>query len=281
MAGEWIPMRIDLADDPAVIMIAGLLGVDEYAVVGRLHRLWVWVNRHLTSGHAPGVTEQWIDRFLATPGFAAAMRKAGWLLVRTGAVEFPNFERWNSQGAKRRLLAAQRKRAERSQSCHAPGVTETRPKERKGEKKKEETPSESGPEPALPDPGPPVMTFPANGKGSPAWGLTAAKLAEYRDSFPGLDVPAELRKARQWCIDNPKKRKTLRGMAAFLTRWLSKAQDRGPPAAPPPRTSYRDRTTEYAKDTLADIFGGDDASPDASPQPRPVAALPGADPGVG
>lgn len=54
----------------------------------------------------------------------------------------------------------------------------------------------------------------------------ASKLSEYRESFPGVDVIAEARKARQWCIDNPAKRKTARGMAAFLSRWFSKEQNR-------------------------------------------------------
>ena len=57
MAGDWIPMRVDLADDPAVISIATATGLDELAVVGRLHRLWSWANRHLTTGAAPSVSE--------------------------------------------------------------------------------------------------------------------------------------------------------------------------------------------------------------------------------
>jgi hypothetical protein len=76
MAGEWLPMRMDLTDDPAVISMAAALNMDEFAVVGRLHRLWGWANRHLSSGNAPSVTEQWIDRFVSAPGFAAAMLAA-------------------------------------------------------------------------------------------------------------------------------------------------------------------------------------------------------------
>ena len=38
---------------------------------------------------------------------------------------------------------------------------------------------------------------------------------------------AELRAARQWCIDNDERRKTPRGMPAFLSRWLAKAQNAG------------------------------------------------------
>ncbi len=69
--------------------------------------------------------------------------------------------------------------------------------------------------------------FPVRGKGAEDWWLPAAKLEEYRESFPGMHVDAELRKARQWTRDNPSKRKTASGMLAFLTRWLSKAANRG------------------------------------------------------
>ena len=76
-----------------------------------------------------------------------------------------------------------------------------------------------------------VMTFPVVGKGEAGqarlWALTEAKLAEYLESFPAVDVLAECRKARQWCIDRPANRKTYGGMPAFLSRWLGKEQDRG------------------------------------------------------
>jgi hypothetical protein len=59
------------------------------------------------------------------------------------------------------------------------------------------------------------------------WTLAGSKLDEWSSAYPHLDVEAELRKARQWLIDNPPKRKTLRGMPRFLNGWLSRAQDSG------------------------------------------------------
>lgn len=71
-----------------------------------------------------------------------------------------------------------------------------------------------------------VIEFPVNGdKSRPLWGLTRSKANEYAESFPGVDVKAELLKARQWCRDNAAKRKTARGMPKFLGAWLSKAQN--------------------------------------------------------
>ena len=74
---------------------------------------------------------------------------------------------------------------------------------------------------------PSEYTFPTNGKQSKEWTLPQAKLAEYRDAFPAIDIDAEMRLARQWCRDNPGKRKTPRGMLGFLTRWLGKNQNSG------------------------------------------------------
>lgn len=87
-------------------------------------------------------------------------------------------------------------------------------------------------EPAKPTSPPPstdstIMVFPCVGKGPTEWPLTAAKLAEYSEAFPDLDLPAEMRAARQWCIDNRTKRKTFCGMPAFLSRWLTKSQNEG------------------------------------------------------
>ena len=42
----------------------------------------------------------------------------------------------------------------------------------------------------------------------------------------------ELRKIRQWCIDNPERKKTLRGVPRFVNNWLSRAQDKPKRCAP-------------------------------------------------
>src|SRR5947209_424033 len=172
MAGDWIPMRVDLHDDPAVIAIAGETGLDEFAVVGRLHRLWSWANRQLTSGVAPSITDSWVDRHVNTPGFAAAMLKAGWLRLRSGHLEFPNFDRWNSQGAKKRLEKTQRKQVERSRKS-ATDVAKVSPisgdkKATREEKRREEKRSgEVSPETPLSPSAIPATVDPADSARSP------------------------------------------------------------------------------------------------------------------
>lgn len=109
MAGDWIAMRVDLADDEAVIGIACKLSLDVDLVVGKLHRLWAWANGQLSDGHTR-VSTKWIDDRLGCAGFAQAMMDEGWLkLTQKGSLIFPNFERWNLASAKRRLQDTRRK----------------------------------------------------------------------------------------------------------------------------------------------------------------------------
>lgn len=118
MAGEWIKMRVDLSDDPAVIGMACRLDCSEYEVVGRLHKLWSWADRHTEDGHAPSVTPAWLDRYVERDGFADALIAAGWLVVDDAGLTIPNFERHNGQSAKKRGLAAERKRKQRDSVTH-------------------------------------------------------------------------------------------------------------------------------------------------------------------
>lgn len=73
---------------------------------------------------------------------------------------------------------------------------------------------------------PPFLVFPVVGKGSGQWPLSKAKVAEWAGLYPGLDVPAEMRKALAWVGASLDRRKTDRGMERFLVGWLSRATDR-------------------------------------------------------
>ena len=55
------------------------------------------------------------------------------------------------------------------------------------------------------------------------------KLAEWRATYPDVDVDGELRAACQWARDNPGRRKTRKGATAFLNSWLKRSRD-GPPS---------------------------------------------------
>lgn len=56
------------------------------------------------------------------------------------------------------------------------------------------------------------------------YAVSASEVAEFRKAYPRVDVEAELRKARVWCMSNPANRKTRRGVTRFMNNWLSRAE---------------------------------------------------------
>lgn len=71
---------------------------------------------------------------------------------------------------------------------------------------------------------PPLGVFPCSGKVK-HWDFTEEHREQWAEAYPGVDVVAEVRKAKSWIVGNPAKKKTAGGMPAFLNRWLSKAQN--------------------------------------------------------
>ena len=153
MAGDWIKMRCNLDTDPAVFQIAAQLGLDELSVVGRLWKVWAWADQHVSDCHAIGVTDVTLDRISATPGFAAAMRRVGWMEGDADTPALPKFDRHNGQSAKRRALATERQ----SRKRHADVTPESRPERDQRREEKSNTPivpkgDDTPPAPAEEDP---------------------------------------------------------------------------------------------------------------------------------
>ena len=148
MAGDWIKMRSDLSDDPAVITMANSLAIPRLHVVGCLHCVWSWFDAQSRSGHAPRVTPAFLNERVGVTGFAEAMRDVDWLDITETGLQVPKFEDHCSQSAKDRALTTRRKRASRSRSCHGASVTKTGPEQSsREEKRREESSSAAGSSP--------------------------------------------------------------------------------------------------------------------------------------
>lgn len=50
---------------------------------------------------------------------------------------------------------------------------------------------------------------------------------EWEKLFPAVDVQQTLREIRAWCLANPTRRKTAKGVPRFVTAWFTKEQNRG------------------------------------------------------
>ncbi len=134
---SWIKVEHALPEKTEVFRMAEQLGKDPDTVVGKLVRFWCWADRNTVDGNLVGLTEAYIDRIVHQPGFAAALRKVGWLLVRSGALVIPRFDRHNGQTAKARALAARRQAAyrERHAAVTPEASTTALPEERREETK--------------------------------------------------------------------------------------------------------------------------------------------------
>lgn len=114
MAGDWIKMRMDLAEDPAVYRLATLTKLDRLSVVGRLYAFWAWADRHAVDGVVDGAASTVVDDIVRFDGFANAMASVNWLELGEGYIAIPNHDRHNGESAKERCLKNQRQTKWRS-----------------------------------------------------------------------------------------------------------------------------------------------------------------------
>lgn len=87
----------------------------------------------------------------------------------------------------------------------------------------ESNPKEGGGEPQTASP--PVVSIPLND--GTEYPVSQEQCQEWAGVYPAVDVIQQLREMREWCLNNPAKRKTPKGVRGFITRWLAKEQDRG------------------------------------------------------
>lgn len=83
------------------------------------------------------------------------------------------------------------------------------------------------------------------------WRPTSALFAEYVRLYPNVDVKQQFNVMRSWCLSNPKKRKTKRGITRFVNSWLAREQDKGY-QRPADKNSYQQKQSAsgYSKDVI-------------------------------
>lgn len=96
-------------------------------------------------------------------------------------------------------------------------------------------------------PAPPFITLTLNT--GDEYPVTQADVAEYKSLYPAVDIEQQLRTMRGWLNDHPDRRKTKRGIKAFIGRWLAGEQDKGrrPQATQKPNRfhNFDERNTNY------------------------------------
>jgi hypothetical protein len=311
---DWVKMSPGLYRHPKVCKIAlhlengelftessRVLGCDmavtrnvtRNAAIGALVTLWGTLRHRGTQEGDDLVVNhisfEEVDEVCDLPGMAEAMATVDWLRKTTQGVVLPRFfaEEHNHRpvlsNAERQARFRERRRAQESVTK----VTDVtlRSNGRREEKRREELGEESPNNPTCSEPpaaseqsDPIVFLFPVVGrkgrKGPTEWPLRQSKIAEYAGVYPGVDVLAESRKALQWCRDNPTKRKTPRGMPAFLNRWFEKSQNRGGPhMGPAPPAGRPHMTREQLERQAAEMRAAAEQAEQKPPSPEQLAAV--------
>jgi hypothetical protein len=109
---EWIKARITLHQDPIVVKQAAALGRTTYEIAYAWIVVWGWARGHTADGFVRDVDQTTIDAIAGIPAFA---QHAGrWMEFASEGVTFPYWDRHNSNGARERAQANERKAASRT-----------------------------------------------------------------------------------------------------------------------------------------------------------------------
>jgi len=76
--------------------------------------------------------------------------------------------------------------------------------------------------------------------------VTESMAGEFRSLYPAVDIEQELRNMRGWCIANPTKRKTRKGVTKSINGWLARAQNKSSSASRQKSVfdEFRDKSAE-------------------------------------
>jgi hypothetical protein len=140
-----------------------------------------------------------------------------------------------------------------------------------GSKVIENTPEENGTAPAdslflIPDSGfpsncaepqsdstPAVLEMPLVGDKS--FPILKSHVDEWTKAYPAVDVIRQLAAMRQWCLANPTRRKTARGVLAFCNSWLTREQDKPAPQARASPGGYESTKDRERRETIEGLTG--------------------------
>lgn len=122
--------------------MAGILKLHRRHVAGTYMEFAEWVDEETTDGTITGVSPDYIDELVTTPGFAKALEAVGWIHLTPAGIQVSNFDRHNGASAKARAGEMIRKRQQRAsgQIPHRRPDTSTEPSGRKCDQRLETEP---------------------------------------------------------------------------------------------------------------------------------------------
>lgn len=113
-AGDYIPIRNNISQDPRVLAVAINLKVDVDTIVGKLHRVWTIASENSVDGTLRVMSHQLFDSIMRLDGLAKEMMSIGWLaLDEKRGLYCPNFEQWQESTSLKRAKEREKKRRQR------------------------------------------------------------------------------------------------------------------------------------------------------------------------
>lgn len=244
-------ISVGLPGHPKTKKLIKIMGGDGAA--WSLVKLFLWVAQHRPDGNLSGMDAEEIELAVDWAGedgaFVAALLQVRFLdhsddgfqvhdwrehnpfaanaEARSDAARKAAEARWNPKG-KRKASGRNAKVKRTVCGSHADGMRAAS----KGNAPSLPSPSPS-PSPVAEDqellaPSPqadstPVILLPLSDKSE--YPITQDVIDEMAENYPAVDVLAQLRLMRGWCIGNPTKRKTRTGVMRFVTNWLADKQN--------------------------------------------------------
>ena len=232
----WLKLKEDFFQSKRIKKLRNMAGGDTYLIIYlKLQLKAMKTDGVITFDHLENdiATELALDLDEAPDDVAATML----YLLHCGLAESSDNEAFffpyaiENVGSENSSAQRVREYRERQKALHC-NASETQVKrigngeiEKEIEREKERDIENDSSEP-VPAPEPAVFQIVLNDK--TYFDVTQSMIDSYQGLYPAVDVPQEIRKMVGWSESNPKKRKTRRGVKAFINSWLTREQDRGP-----------------------------------------------------
>ena len=118
MAGFWIPWEIGLTSKREVLIISKSIGVSRREAAAICMEVWGWAQEQTIDGLIAGMNVADLSSIIGVEGIGEAMKAVGWIVESDNCLQFPNWDRFNSLPAKKRLSNAERQRKFKKQHRH-------------------------------------------------------------------------------------------------------------------------------------------------------------------
>jgi hypothetical protein len=208
----WIRSDAELAYHGKLENLLNQVKIGRREAVGSLHLLWWFVAKNGQNGLLPKMTDVQIAGLCDHNGnagrFVSGLIECGFLDRSEHGLKVHDWDEWISEPIRKELY--------RKNSDKCP------PKIRTNVQENVSSAQESLSLCSV------LMSFPVSKNlktNTDTWFLTEEKAKEYQETYPGVDIISESKKALQWIKDNPTRKKTYSGMPKFLNSWMARAQN--------------------------------------------------------